>query len=285
MFSTRRQARPIVVRRPPGRASRRTKNGNRGPMNDGQVGLAKRPATLPSLQSPDAFIKMHRPLFDRSSVRRKLVYYDYQIRRQGAAGVITNYFFSANGCYDPNITGTGHQPLGFDELIAYYEQYTVIQSTAQARFVNNSGNFVNVGIGLTPDTTAASVPSNVENGLMVFEAIDGFGTSQSSGGERTCELTLGCDVPSYFGRKTQQELLNDTTLAGTSGANPGEQVYYNIMTWDGFFGSGDTDTFLDIRIIFDVIFWEPRQHAAEFKSQPEQLPSRIPVLSKPPMRR
>jgi len=238
-------------------------------------GQARKPPTQRIL-NPSLFIELHRPLFDRASVRRKLVYYDYQIARIGTAGVITNYFFSANGCFDPNITGTGHQPLGFDELIAWYEQYTVMESTAQVTWVNNGANVCNVGIGLTPDTTAASIPSCVENGYVEFTAIDAAaGLSGAGSGNRITKQTLSCDSASYFGRKTFQEMINDATLSGTAGANPAEQVYFDLMTWDGFFGSGDTTCAANLVIVYDVVFWEPRQHAAEFKSSENQLRSKI----------
>ena len=44
----------------------------------------------------------------------------------GAVGIPASYVFSANGLYDPNITGIGHQPRGFDQLMALYDHYVVI---------------------------------------------------------------------------------------------------------------------------------------------------------------
>lgn len=40
-----------------------------------------------------------------------------------AGGVVGSYVFQINGPYDPNVTGIGHQPLGFDQLMLMYEHY------------------------------------------------------------------------------------------------------------------------------------------------------------------
>ncbi len=35
--------------------------------------------------------------------------------------------FNLNSCFDPNRTGTGHQPYGFDQLAALYNRYRVLK--------------------------------------------------------------------------------------------------------------------------------------------------------------
>lgn len=42
------------------------------------------------------------------------------------ASTVANYVIQANGMYDPDITGTGHQPMYFDQIAALYQEYTVI---------------------------------------------------------------------------------------------------------------------------------------------------------------
>jgi len=196
--------------------------------------------------------------------RVKLPYYEPALSRTGTLGAITNYFFSANAVYDPNVTGTGHQPMGFDTMMLYYEQYTVMASKITVTFVNNGKNACRAGIAITPDTTAAVTGDIVENGLIKFCYLDNPGnisdaTFAQGGGERIKEMSMNCNVASYFGRKTKQEMLNDTSLSGTVAANPSEQVYFDIITWGGFNTAVNTDVFLDVVVEYDVIFWEPRK--------------------------
>lgn len=41
-------------------------------------------------------------------------------------GALTGaYYFNANSLFDPNRSGTGHQPMGFDELSGLYNRYRV----------------------------------------------------------------------------------------------------------------------------------------------------------------
>ena len=41
------------------------------------------------------------------------------------------YVFKANDIYDPNFTGTGHQPLGHDTYEAIYTHYDVVSSSVK----------------------------------------------------------------------------------------------------------------------------------------------------------
>jgi hypothetical protein len=209
-------------------------------------------------------LKMSVPLFP-ASARKKLMYYEPGFSISTTAGVIGQYYFTANGLYDVNITGTGHQPLGFDTMMIYYDQYTVVGSKITLRVVNNGINAVSIGLDLAPDTVAIPLPDVIENGLVITRVIDGrAGTSGNGCGERICKMNLNCDVAMYFGRaKNVRDLLDDNQLYGNVGANPTEQVYYHISEW-AFGGLTDnTQVFFDVVIEYDVIFWEPRKVAAQ----------------------
>lgn len=55
------------------------------------------------------------------------------------------YVFTGNGLYDVNITGTGGQPVYFDQLCSLYYRYRVLSSNINVEFINlqtSSGTYV-----------------------------------------------------------------------------------------------------------------------------------------------
>lgn len=56
------------------------------------------------------------------------------------ASVPGSTVFRANSCFDPDFTGGGHQPRGFDQYTAMYGHARVLKSKIKFDFVANSGN-------------------------------------------------------------------------------------------------------------------------------------------------
>jgi len=75
----------------------------------------------------------------------------------------------ANSCFDPNATGTGHQPLGFDQYSIFYNHYVVLGSKITVRWIaenpdSNDRNAILCGVKLTDDPTSiAPSGSNFDN--------------------------------------------------------------------------------------------------------------------------
>lgn len=74
----------------------------------------------------------------------------------GTFPAAANYYFSCNSIYDPNRTGTGHQPRGHDELANIYATYVVIYSeihvTWQPNKLEDGG--IACALSITPDTSS-----------------------------------------------------------------------------------------------------------------------------------
>lgn len=51
----------------------------------------------------------------------------------------TPFIFRLNSCYDPNYTGVGHQPRGFDQWMNIYNNYTVIGARVKVEPLFRSG--------------------------------------------------------------------------------------------------------------------------------------------------
>lgn len=60
-------------------------------------------------------------------LRRRLTYIEW-VTVTSPAGVLNVQKFRGNDLYDPNVTGTGGQPEGFDEHMRFYEKFFVLGS-------------------------------------------------------------------------------------------------------------------------------------------------------------
>ena len=193
------------------------------------------------------------PLFPATR-RCRLFYYENSLTITAIA-IAGNYFFTANGLFDVNVSGTGHQPMGFDQMMLLYEQYTVVGSKINVSILTGSSVAVRAGVYLSPDTTSITDPLRlVENGLI---------TTKPQAGNLVAgyikDYALNCDVAKYFGRNpSKRGLVDDVTLSGTVAANPTEQVYFAVTAWDPF-STGTWSIFFDVLLEYDVIFWEPRK--------------------------
>lgn len=205
---------------------------------------------------------LHRtPLFSASTRRRGQLYYEPALGLTApVSGNVVTYFFTANGMYDPNITGTGHQPLGFDQMMLMYEQCTVINSRIEVTFNIAAGLTVQCGVALFPDAVALTDPKQlVENGLLRFIPLSSGSNTFQNQRLRT-KVSLGCDIARYFGRRGVRNLLDDDNLYTTAAANPVEQVYYGIVAWQiSPDGVTTTGVGFDVTISYDVIYWEPKK--------------------------
>jgi len=229
---------------------------------------SKIPKSSALLPGPSAFslLEMKSPLFPLRA-RKSMFYYDHGFEQTSTSGAkSTIYSFSANALFDPDITGTGHQPLGFDTMMTYYEQYTVLGSKITFTCLSALGIPIRVTAYLNPDTTSQGITESMENGLNKSFMLTGpYGVSPTHGKL----MNLSCDITNYFGRKRSSDIVNDTELSGTVAANPAEQVYYSIVSWSAVNATTSTNGW-DVVIEYDAVFWEPKKAAAQLPS-PRQV--------------
>lgn len=78
---------------------------------------------------------------------------ELSLSQENITGLTGNeYAFRLASLFDPNFTGTGHQPRGFDQMAALYTEYVVYKVQIQVRImyqssgVNVAGNFVAISV-------------------------------------------------------------------------------------------------------------------------------------------
>lgn len=215
-----------------------------------------RAPTVPRGNSIHQTLLTKNPLFPIRSFQRGQLYYEPYLQLNPGLGSLAQYSFSANGMYDPNTTGTGHQPIGFDQMMALYEQFTVLRAHIKITAINAGDDACRVALFLNPDTGISSITATMENGLLESKVLAGSGTDAGQHRMKTLELT--CDIPKYFG-KDFNAILADPQMYGTVGNNPGEQVYFSLAAWDPFTTSASATVAFDVTISYDVMYWEPKK--------------------------
>ena len=155
----------------------------------------------------------------------------------GASGSTDGvYTFSANGMYDPNITGTGHQPMYFDQLGALYNHYCVVSSKISVKVVPiQGGPAMVVALYVNDDTTVTpNIYGQIENSNCSFKNVP-------FNNQDTIVLNQKWSAAKYFGKNP----LSNTELQGTTAANPTEQSYYTFTL-----NSSATATAASVQVLF-----------------------------------
>lgn len=118
-----------------------------------------------------SFIINRSPTYFPDMYYTKLKYVQY-IAFTPSAGLTTNHFFRGNSLYDPDFTGTGHQPLGYDQISNIYREVLVKGCLIHIEAMCNTAND-SAYIGLVPTdvTTAITIQNLSEEPRAVTKSI------------------------------------------------------------------------------------------------------------------
>lgn len=124
-----------------------------------------------------------------------------------------------NGMYDPNISLTGHQPRGFDEMMALYNKYTVKNATIRFSAASWSNGATIVGIHISNISSAfTSIEKYVEAGNTKYKV-------QGIAGAPIAEVSYSVNIAKFLGKKDDM----DADLEGTASTNPDEILYAHVF--------------------------------------------------------
>lgn len=185
----------------------------------------------------------------------RLTYSDSTLSLNPAVGQCAGRIFSANGMYDPDITGAGHQPRGFDELMALYDHFTVIGAKITVDFVNtDTSNAMVCGI-VTQDNNTLTTDINdiMERKGFKYKQIG----NKNGATNNTCRITQVVNPARFLGRS---KALSDSELKGSKVANPGEQVFFVPYVFSPA-GQDGGNVYLTTKIEYTAILHEPHQPA------------------------
>lgn len=177
-----------------------------------------------------------------------------------AGGLVGAYIFSANGLYDPNYTGTGHQPRGWDQFMTMYDHATVIGSKITVHFttagvVGTSGPLT-VGIALKDGTTTASSKNDYMEGRNVRSGI--LRRNATTDDCYTLSLSKTFSAKKFLGISKP---MSSSLLRNSASGNPSEQAWFHLFA-QVLTGATDSAS-IDCQVVIDYlcVFTEPKQPA------------------------
>ncbi len=190
----------------------------------------------------------------------KLRYVDTGLTLDPGVGLISEYVYRANSVFDPDFTGVGHQPMGFDEWANIYNRYTVLGS--RITVYNTPATTTNVtpgyfGVVLSANSTPIASYTSIDNLLESKLA----GKNWRTAGSTLTQTTRGNSqvVSKNFSAKNffgVTDVNDGTGLSSVIGGNPTEHAHFGIYA-ASIDGNNPGSLFLTVMIDYIVQFREP----------------------------
>lgn len=171
-----------------------------------------------------------------------LRYVDWSVQTPTIYG---QYNYCLNGMYDPNITGVGHQPLGYDQIMALYQHYNVLRADFKITLINE-GNYP---IWACPILSRTTVTLNGITNVGELAGDEKLIKYVNKTGETGDKVTFKQKVypPRWLGCKGP---MSTDGLWGGVAANPVEALFLQI-----YFESVDGINNPTVRILIDIDFY------------------------------
>jgi hypothetical protein len=173
------------------------------------------------------------------------------------SGSVYHYAFRGNDIYDPDYTGTGGQPRGYDQFAAFYTLGQVKRSRIEVRGSDtaSSSSVSTFYISLVPTVSASDVaaytPEEVselpDSKSKIFLNHNADQSQNVLSNSMTTSRFLGCQEASMNGTVDFSTLLTGTL--------PPYGYYWHINVQDVGDSASLADIQLFVTIHYDVYYW------------------------------
>lgn len=143
---------------------------------------------------------------------------------EGAAGLGADQVYRANSLFDPDFTGVGDQPMGFDQWSALFGVFRVEGCRYSITFTN--ANTSPCLVGVLPSTNAGL--SSQSTSWMSARGARSATLGAITGGRNVVNFS-GSIRPWALQDTTKQQYMDDPNSAGTPAGNPGRVVYLHVF--------------------------------------------------------
>jgi hypothetical protein len=158
--------------------------------------------------------------------------------------------FRLNSLYDPDLTGAGHQPMGFDQWATYYNHYVVTKVAYEIEFVDTSSNIALQSTLAFHVSDDATIPTDLET-------LAELGSQISLASIYGATVIRGSvDVAEFF-RRPKGTITLDSELRSVVTDNPSDLIVGSIVSQtNSQASSGQVDVI--VKLVFTSVFMEPK---------------------------
>lgn len=178
---------------------------------------------------------------DRFYTRLNYDFNNYQLMASSSSGTL---LIAGNSCFDPDKTGVGHQPLGFDQFVGFYNRYRVHKSSITVELINTT---LSCHIVCTPTTTSI-YPATVTDAL---ESPYTMSMPISSSVFKMVK-TRAISTKKIWG---MQSITQDDLYQALYSADPARLWLWKIQS-ESFDGATSMSLRVNIKVAYEVEFFE-----------------------------
>lgn len=197
-----------------------------------------------------------RPFGGYGRIKFATLKYCEEISINAGIAAVATYVFRANSLFDPNFTGVGHQPMGFDEWMARYARYAVISSTLTMRYVTETTSNATPCYFCIAQTATGSVYSGVTPTLLLenkdHSAVKQGGLIYHYNTNNNNKVSSRWSARKWYRRSA----VSDYDLQADSGSNPNEVCFFECCAASVAGNDPATHSFL-VTIYFKCAFFDP----------------------------
>lgn len=157
---------------------------------------------------------------DSTDVR--LRYAEYVTR--APAAIFDEYVFTGNGPFDPNSTGTGGQPVAYDQWSSQYSRQRTISSVIKVEFTSESTSVGGVYFSIFPSTTSGGATSLQDAVCQKYSVYKNCG---NDGSHNIVTLRNKMTTTKMWG----QPIMQDDLFGSTVSALPNNLWYWIINAY------------------------------------------------------
>lgn len=172
--------------------------------------------------------------------------YTERVLLGSTTGLLASYQYRLNSAFDPNFTGAGHQPSGFDQWASFYNHYAVESCRYQVDVASENGFPYMFGTYLSDDSVTPTTASSLtESG----------GVTALKNAQNNMHLFEGSVKMSEFFNRG--DVATDSALRADVGANPTDAAFLTVWAQPAD-QTSTAEAYALVTLIMRARFMEPK---------------------------